>query len=82
MIARDETLTHLRRSISDMEERFERQTALIEELAGSGQDTTQATRTLHALSTTLKLMREHQEILISIETRRRFLDAPALATTG
>lgn len=82
MIARDEILTHLGRAISDMEERIERQTALIEELAESGQDSIQATRTLRALSTTLKLMREHQEILISIETRRRFLEMPASATTG
>ena len=82
MMARDETLARLRRSISDMEGRVERQTALIEKLAGFGQDTTQAKRTLLALSTTLKLMREHQELLSSVETRRAFWDTPVPPPTG
>ena len=82
MMAHDEALARLDRSISDMEERVQRQTALIENLAGSRQDTTQATRTLLALSTTLKLMREHQELLLSVENRRGSLDTPVSAPPG
>lgn len=71
MMALDKVLAPVRRHVSDLEERIAKQTALIDQLVGSGQDITQAMRTLRTLSTTLALTREHLAVLTSVETRRR-----------
>ncbi|WP_119299481.1 hypothetical protein [Dongia deserti] len=77
----NQILATVRRYILDLEERVEKQKALIERLAASGRDSTQAKQTLRALATTLALTREHLELQTIIETRRNSL-APAADQTG
>lgn len=57
------------RHIADIEKRVARQSALVQQLATSGQDTAQAARTLHVLEQALGLTREHLRILLPAEMR-------------
>lgn len=82
MRAGDQILNTVRRYIGDLEQRVERQKALIERLAGSGQDTAAATHTLRALSTTLALTREHLEFQVQALARKRSAAALAANPAG
>lgn len=82
MRAGDQILNTVRRYIGDLEQRVEQQKTLIERLAGSGRDTAAATHTLHALTTTLALTREHLEFQLQALARRRPADAPVANPAG
>ena len=82
MRAGDQILSTVRRYIGDLEQRVEQQKALIERLAGSGQDTAAATHTLRALMTTLALTREHLEFQVNAQARRKSAEALVATPAG
>ena len=71
MTTGDQVLATVRRYVSDLEERVDKQKSLIEKLTESGRDSTQARQTLRALTTTLALTREHLEFQALIEAQRK-----------
>jgi hypothetical protein len=79
MTTGDQILATVRRYISDLEERAEKQKALIDKLLESGRDSTQVRQTLHALTKTLALTREHLAFQLS---SKRAGSAPHPPQTG
>lgn len=70
----NQTVAAAERHIADIEARVARQLRIVEMLAKSGLDSTQAKRTLHILEQTLALTREHVRILLPSWARERTLD--------